>query len=176
MQPAKEQIIDQILVMDAQDGNAGAMEGLVKRWQKRLWHHVYRLTQNIEASWDITQQSWLEIIKGLRRLDDPACFKAWIYRIATNKAIDWIKKSNITKQISIEEIQEPQQHERRDMGVKELLKKLDVKKQAILSLYYFEQLNVYEISIALNIPKGTVKSRLYSARNKLKELYENEYK
>jgi RNA polymerase sigma-70 factor (ECF subfamily) len=52
---------------------------------------------------------------------------------------------------------------------------LDVKKQAILSLYYFEQLNVYEISIALNIPKGTVKSRLYSARNKLKELYENEY-
>jgi len=175
MQPAKEQIIDQILVMDGQNGSPRAMEQLVRRWQKRLWHHVHRLTQNVEASWDITQQSWLEIIKGLRKLDDPACFKAWIYRIATNKSIDWIKKSSIAKQISIEEIRDPQQHEKKDMGVKELLEKLEFRKRLILILYYFENLNIAEISVVMKIPKGTVKSRLYSARNKLKKLYEKEY-
>jgi len=175
MQSAKEQIIDQLLVMDAQDGDAGAMEKLVGRWQKRLWQHAYRLIGDTEAAWDVTQQTWLGIIKGLRKLRDPADFRAWAYRITTNKAVDWIKKSKASRQVSIEDIRDPQQKKNKDTGLKDLLEKLDMKKRVVLSLYYFEQLNMYEISIALNIPKGTVKSRLYAARNKLKELYQNEY-
>jgi DNA-directed RNA polymerase specialized sigma24 family protein len=68
-------IEDQLLVMDAQDGDAQAMEKLVTRWQKRLWQHAYRLTDDSQGAWDITQQSWLGIIKGLRKLHDPAKFK-----------------------------------------------------------------------------------------------------
>ncbi len=68
MQPAGEQIIDQLLVMDAQDGDAQAMEKLVSRWQKRLWQHAFRLTSDSQAAWDVTQQSWLGIIKGLQKL------------------------------------------------------------------------------------------------------------
>jgi len=85
-------IEDQLLVMDAQDGDANAMEKLVSRWQKRLWQHAFRLTADQQAAWDVTQQSWLAIIKGLRKLSDPANFKAWAYGITTNKSIDWIKK------------------------------------------------------------------------------------
>ena len=85
-------IENQLLVMDAQDGDAAAMEKLVCRWQKRLWQHAYRMTADKEAAWDVTQQSWLGIIKGLRKLDDPENFKAWAYRITTNKSIDWIKR------------------------------------------------------------------------------------
>jgi RNA polymerase sigma-70 factor (ECF subfamily) len=172
MQPAKEQIIDQILVMDAQDGDGRAMEKLVRRWQRRLWQHAYRLIGDTEAAWDVTQQSWLGIIKGLRKLRDPADFRAWAYRITTNKAIDWIKKSSAARQVSIEDIQEPQQKQKRDAGLKELLEKLDIRKRAVLSLYYFEQLSVSEVSIALRIPKGTVKSRLNNARKELKELWQ----
>ena len=76
MQSVPEQIIDQILVMDAQDGDARAMEKLVARWQKRLWHYAYRLTGTTEGAWDVTQESWLGIIIGLRRLHDPANFRA----------------------------------------------------------------------------------------------------
>jgi len=175
MQSAKEQIIDQLLVMDAQDGDSGAMEKLVGRWQKRLWRHAYRLVGDTEAAWDVTQQTWLGIIKGLRRLRDPADFRAWAYRITTNKAIDWIKKSRAARQVSIEGIQDPPQKQKKDIGLKELLQRLDIRKRAVLSLYYFEQLSVPEIGAALNIPRGTVKSRLHSARNRLKELYEREY-
>ena len=81
-------IEDQLLVMAARDGDVEALEKLVGRWQKRLWRYVYRRTANSQVTWDITQQCWLEIIKGIRRLNDPACFKAWVYRIATNKLID----------------------------------------------------------------------------------------
>jgi len=170
-----EQLVDEILVMDCQNGSVKALEMLVSRWQKRLWQYAYRLTGNAEGAWDVTQESWLGIIKGLRKLHDPANFRAWAYRITTNKSIDWIRMSKAVKQISIEEIQEHQHKEKKDTGVQELLQKLDARKKAVLSLYYFEQLSVLEISVALNIPKGTVKSRLDSARKELKELWQQHF-
>ena len=165
-------IEDQLLVMDAQDGNVKAMEQLVSRWQKRLWKYAFRLTSDQQAAWDVTQQSWLGIIKGLGKLHDPANFKAWAYKITTNKAINWIRKYRSAKKVSFDDIQEPQHKTKEDTGIKDLLEKLDIRKQAVLGLYYFEQLNISEISTAFNIPKGTVKSRLYNARKELKELYQ----
>jgi RNA polymerase sigma-70 factor (ECF subfamily) len=148
------------------------MEELVSRWQKKLWHHAFRLTSDSQAAWDVTQQSWLGIIKGLRKLDDPANFKAWAYRITTNKSIDWIKNNETAKHISVEEVQNHQHSEKKDVGIKELLEKLDIRRKAVLYLYYFEQLSISEISIALKIPNGTVKSRLTNARKELKELWQ----
>jgi len=170
-----EQLVDEILVMDCQSGRVKALEILVSRWQKRLWQYAYRLTGNPEGAWDVTQESWLGMIKGIRKLNDPANFKAWAYRITTNKSIDWIRKSKGVKQTSIEEIEDPQQQEKKDIGVKELLEKLDIRKRAVLSLYYFEQLSVPEISVALKIPAGTVKSRLANARKELKELWQKHF-
>jgi len=175
MKEERSDIEDQLLVMDAQDGDVEAMEKLVSRWQKRLWLHAYRLTTDSQAAWDITQQVWLGIIKGLRKLHDPANFKAWAYGITTNKSFDWIRKSKAGKQISIEEIQGHQHKAKIDTGVKELLEKLDMKKRVVLSLYYFEQLSVPEISLALKIPAGTVKSRLHNARRELKEPWQQHF-
>lgn len=158
--------------MSAQDGDVGAMEKLVNRWQKSLWRHAFRLTGKRDAAWDVTQQSWLGIIKGLRKLHDPANFKEWAYRITTNKAIDWIRKNRQLRQINVEEIQDRQSKTANEKGIKELLQKIDVRKRVVLSLYYFEQLSVSEISTALNIPKGTVKSRLAAARGELKKLWQ----
>jgi RNA polymerase sigma-70 factor (ECF subfamily) len=167
-----EQLIDEILVMDCQSGRVKAMEMLVSRWQKRLWQYAYHLTGSADAAWDITQDGWLGIIKGIRKLHDPARFRPWAYKIITNKANDWIKKKKDTRRISIEETDVPRQEERKDIGVKELVQKLDFRKKVVLSLYYFEQLSVSEISVALKIPKGTVKSRLAGAREELKKLYQ----
>ena len=98
MENARSNIEDQLLVMDAQDGDVKAMEKLVSRWQKRLWEHAFRLTGDNQAAWDITQQAWLGIMKGLRKLHDPANFKPWAYKITTNKSIDWISKKKTDKQ------------------------------------------------------------------------------
>ena len=172
MSRSVDQIVDEILVMDAQDGKARAMEILVRRWQKRLWQHAFRLTADEQAAWDVTQQSWLGIIKGLRKLHDPANFRAWAYKITTHKSVDWIKKNKAVKRISIDEIQDHQHTEKKDTGLKDLLQKLDVRKRTVISLFYFEELSVPEISLVLKIPKGTVKSRLSGARKELKYLYQ----
>jgi RNA polymerase sigma-70 factor (ECF subfamily) len=161
--------------MDCQRGSVRAMELLVSRWQKRLWKYAYNMTGDAEAAWDIMQESWLGIIKGLRKLHDPANFKAWAYRITTNKSIDWIRNNRAAKKAVLDEAQNHQHEQEKDAGLKELLEKLDMKKRAVLNLRYFEQLSIPEIGIALKIPNGTVKSRLHNARKELKELYQKQY-
>jgi RNA polymerase sigma factor (sigma-70 family) len=168
-------IENQLLVMAAQGGNAEALEKLVSLWQKKLWQYVFRLTTDVHASWDITQQCWLEIIKGLRKLHNPKSFKAWVYRIATNRTIDWLKDKNKSQHINLESIEVDYNQKDNDLQVKELVQRLKSDSRVILSLYYFEQLNIPEISIALNIPPGTVKSRLFKARGELKKLWEKHF-
>ncbi len=165
-------IENQLLVMAARDGNAEAMEVLVRLWQKKLWQYAFRLTSDSHGAWDITQQCWLEIIKGLKKLNDPACFKAWAYRIATNKSIDWLKNKSKDQHINLDSVEVDCYQKNDDLRVKELVQKLKNDSRAALSLYYFEQLNITEISLALNIPQGTVKSRLFKARQELKQLWE----
>lgn len=172
MAKTSEQIIDEILVLDWQSGRTKAMEILVSRWHKRLWQHAYRLVGNTDAAWDITQQSWLIIIKKLGRLREPAHFRAWAYRITTSKAVDWIRKNQRQRRLAAEAPQVLQTETTRDVGLGELLERLDVKKKIVLILYYFEQLTVTEIGMALRIPKGTVRSRLHSARAELRALWQ----
>ncbi len=165
-------IENQLLVMAAQNGSVEAMEKLVRRWQKKLWQYVFRLTSDVHAAWDITQQCWLDIIKGLNKLNDPACFKAWAYRIATNKSIDWLKNKSKDRHMSLDSVEVDCHRKNDDLQVKELVQRLKDDSRAVLCLYYFEQLSISEISIALNIPQGTVKSRLFKARDELKQLWE----
>jgi len=172
MKDSLSNIENLLLVMAAQGGNADALEKLVCLWQKKLWQYVFRLTSDIHAAWDITQQCWLEIIKGLKKLNDPASFKTWAYRIATNKSIDWLKNKSKDQHINLDSIEIDCYQKNDDLRVKELIQRLKNDSRAVLSLYYFEQLSIPEISIALDIPPGTVKSRLFKARGELKQLWE----
>ncbi|MHC4581178.1 MAG: RNA polymerase sigma factor [Planctomycetota bacterium] len=165
-------IENELLVMAAQDGNPAALEKLVSLWQKRLWNYVFGLTADVHASWDITQQRWLEVIKGLRKLREPRSFKAWAYKIATNRAIDWLKDRNRKRPAERDSTEVDCSRKDDDSQVRELIQRLKHDSRVILNLHYFEQLSVVEISIALSIPQGTVKSRLFTAREELKQLWE----
>ena len=63
-----EQLVDEILVMDCQNGRVNALEILASRWQKRLWRYAYNLTGDTEAAWDITQDSWFWHHKGFEKI------------------------------------------------------------------------------------------------------------
>lgn len=163
-------IQDQLLVMDAQAGSRVALEELVRRWYTKLWRHACNLTSDQQAAWDITQKSWYDIIRGLRGLSDPAHFKAWAYRITTNRTMDWVRDRQRHHHSSLCSIEPPCACQEDDSDVLVYMRRLKEQSRLVLSLYYFENLTVAEISIALNIPAGTVKSRLYTARQELKTL------
>jgi RNA polymerase sigma-70 factor (ECF subfamily) len=172
-----EQVVDELLVMDCQDGSVEALEQLVSRWQKHLWQYAFRLTGDAEAAWDVTQESWLGVIRGLSRLNDPARFRSWLYRIVTYKADDWIARNAKVRErratIKPEEPEEGQWQDREQSDeVQNLMRRLPDQSRNVLTLYYLEGLPIAEVAKVLDIPEGTVKSRLHAARNELKALWQ----
>ena len=172
-----EQLVDEILVMDCQSGSVKALEMLVTRWQKRLWRYACRLTGEPEAAWDVTQESWLGIVRGIYRLNDPARFRPWAYRIVTNKAHDWIRKDARAPQVQADRITERQSQSNPESSetfsdLQNIMCRLSAQSRDILTLYYLEEFGLAEVASILRIPKGTVKSRLHNARNELRKLWQ----
>ncbi len=172
-------IRDELLVLRSQGGDEKSLDLLIKSWQVRLWRHARRLTGRGDAAWDVLQETLIAIVKGLHRLDDPALFRTWAYRIATNKCADWTRKQQRDRKLlqtaaqnyqppSIKD-NEPSDDEQR---LHDAMGNLSGDRQAILAMHYQEGMAIAEIAVALNIPAGTVKSRLFHARMQLKELLE----
>jgi RNA polymerase sigma-70 factor (ECF subfamily) len=177
MDDATGQLIDELLVMEAQSGNAKAMEALVSRWQKRLWQYARRLTGNVEAAWDVTQEGWLGIVRGIHRLNDPARFRPWAYCIVTRRANDWIRaRAQARKRHDDAVAGPPPSAGPSDVDVSTdlegILQRLPVQSRVVLTLYYLEDLGISEVAAVLDVPTGTVKSRLHHARNEFKELWQ----
>lgn len=168
-----EQLVDELLVMDAQSGRSQAMEMLVARWQKRLWRYACRITGDSEASWDVTQEAWLGIVRGIGRLGDPARFRPWAFRIVTHKANDWIGRRARVGRRPMEPPAEPQRpvNETTD-DVYAILHRLPAKSRTVLTLYYLEEFSLADVARILHVPQGTAKSRLHTARAQFKQLWQ----
>lgn len=176
MNNRSDHVVDELLVLQAQDGDAKALNILVIRWHKKLVSYCYRQTKDLEVSKDLVQESWQAIIKSIRSLKDPAKFRVWAFRIVHNKAVNWIKalqKERVMEQeVLLEskngEIEEP------DFGpIRRAINRLPSNQKEILTLFYHYNYSLQEISEVLGVSIGTVKSRLYHARQKVKEYYKS---
>jgi len=176
MSDPTQQIADEWLVLQSQDGDVRAFEQLVGRWQERLWRHARRLIRDDASAWDVLQEAWLSMLKGLRRLDDPAAFAPWAYRVVTLRCVDHVRRRE--RQRKLERAQEapvwePPPDEDGDVeALREALAELSVEQRALLSLHYREGLRLERIAEILGIPVGTVKSRLHHVRAALKKKIE----
>ena len=172
-------ILTAYLVADAQAGNVQAINRLVRLWATPLRTFVYRQTGSREDLADIMQDVWVAISRGLPRLDDPARFKHWAYRIARNKSVDWIRKRQASRTL-FDEVDNPDQvpaEEGEDLPVAQIalrreLSRMPAGRRQLLVLFYLEELSVADIARVLGIPDGTVKSRLFHARQALKRKLE----
>lgn len=177
----QEGIKDEILVLQCQEGDSAAFEQLLERWQDRLWRHASRLTGDEDAAWDAVQETWLAISRDIRRLRSPAAFRAWAYQITTNKCKDWIRKEARSHQVAEQYFEEVSRAEipHNSLSIKEqsenlsdAISRLPGKDRTILALKYEEDFEIAEIAAILDIPDGTVKSRLHYAREHLKKIME----
>ncbi|MFT5286685.1 MAG: RNA polymerase sigma factor (sigma-70 family) [Planctomycetota bacterium] len=172
-------VLSELLVLQAQQGIGEAFGKLAKLWQEPLWRHARRLTGTDDAAWDVSQESWISIGKGLGGLRDANLFRAWAYTIVTRAAATLLRRKSFSINQEFADLeQHPQpcdENDSREQVIGELrvaLKKLKREDCALVSLHYLENFELWELARIYGIPEGTVKSRLHRIRHELKNLME----
>ncbi len=165
----------EILVIDAKHGDEQAFTQLCQFFHPALLRFAYKLCHNEALAHDAVQNSWIKVAKSLHKLQDPRAFKSWLYQAVRWQTLDMVRKvtkeGSILSSDNIDEIDECITNVDVDIDIQESvlmhIEKLpEIDKQAI-HLFYLEEMTLQEIAIVLNIPIGTIKSRLNRARSTL---------
>lgn len=170
------QFSDAELIENYQKGNKKAIVFLVERWHKTFCKVAFVYVKNPDEAKDIAQESWTIILSKIDDLQDASKFKFWGISIVKRKAIDYLRskkrekihqeklKNETFEDVDVEDISEVKKQ------LKEAVIKLPFHQQTVLKLFYIEEYSLKEIATTLEVSVGTVKSRLYNAREKLKSI------
>ena len=182
---------DGLLVLQCQNGDKKAFSLLVKRWHIKLCKQAFWYVKDPDVAKDIAQDCWTIILKRIYNLKEPNSFGSWALTIVHRKSIDWLRKERNTDKKLYEYYEDSKtsydtiKNDTTISGdniftssnnikvIMNAIKNLPQNLQIILRLFYLEECSINEISSILKISKGTVKSRLFYAREKLKSILKN---
>ena len=181
------------LVRRARHGDMGAYDDLVRRYQERIYATVYHMTSNHEDANDLAQEAFIKAYQALKSFKGGSSFYTWVYRIAVNKTINFLKQRKNRAQMSLNDLDFNAEHDpdlvalisdktpRRDVGLTELQEKLNAAMQKlsehhrlVVTLHDVQGLSHEEIAKIMDCNIGTVRSRLFYARQQL-QAYLSDY-
>lgn len=166
------------LVIKIQSGDMNAFGKLFEVYKSEAFKYSYLITGNKNISEDIVQEAFINCYSHIKSLKNQEQFKSWFFKMLTRIAWRYSKKEK--KSVPVDNIFEKADDEKKDESINQYLRKeqtdmlheaiekLDIKQKTVIVLYYFNELTVKEIANIMGCFEGTVKSRLYSARRKLK--------
>lgn len=154
-------------VLQAQSGSRDALDELFKSVQDPLFRYIVSVVKEKHLAEDILQEVFIRIYRKLRWLREPQAFRAWCYRIATREAFRYLKRERLwSDQVRDEDVLnvlpagEPAHPPELVERLPELVGDLSPASRAVIVLYYLHELSLPETAAVLDIPIGTVKSRL----------------
>lgn len=167
-------------------GSRVAADQLVRKYFDEIYRYVYRQTSDKQTAMNLTQNIFISMLQSIGNYDAKrASFRTWLYRIATNKTIDYYRSRAVEKQhvISVEDIDVPDETEfTRQIEMKALLTRvqryigsLEISLQQIFRLKFFGEYTFTQIAGLLDLPESTVKSKYYRLLKLLKEEFQDEY-
>jgi len=175
-----------VLVQRARQGDLEAYDELVQRYQERIYATVYHMTSNHEDANDLAQESFIKAFQALKSFKGGSSFYTWLYRIAVNKTINFLKQRKNRIHLSLNDLDFNTEHDpdlvafisdktpRRDAGLNELqeklntaLMKLSEPHRLVVVLHDVQGLSHEEIAKVMDCNIGTVRSRLFYARQQL---------
>jgi RNA polymerase sigma-70 factor (ECF subfamily) len=178
---------DFTFISRCQKGDAEAFGVLVERYQKKMFNIAFRMTGDYEEAGEVVQEAFLSAFRAIKKFRGEATFATWMTSIVLNHAKNCLKKIKV-KPISLDEASEAhdgaprfdppasgmsamEQLEKKDVqeAVQEAINSLDAEFREVLILKDIQELSYEEIGAILNIPGGTVKSRIFRAREALRE-------
>jgi RNA polymerase sigma factor (sigma-70 family) len=180
---------DETLVTRAQRGEAAAFDVLVERYKERLYATVYHMTSNHEDANDLVQETFIKAYKSLNGFRGRSSFYTWVYRIAVNRTINFLKRRRNRNQYSLDDADSGIQTDpdfvelmshvtpRREVGLNELqqrlneaLQKLSEPHRAVVTMHDVQGMTHADIAKVMKCSEGTVRSRLFYARQQLQAL------
>jgi len=168
---------DYSIIRQIIDGDKSAFQLLVKRHKEKVRNIIYMTMNNSAMVDDIAQDVFITIYKNLKYFRFESLFTTWLYRITVNKCKDYIRRMNVRKIFSplddgfdVSEHQTPVENNDISKIVMDAISNLPVKLKMPLILKDIEGFSYQEISETLNCEMGTVKSRIFRGREKLKEI------
>lgn len=185
----RDQVDDRSLVERILGGERELFDVLLKRYERRIVNYVYRITHRYEEAHDLAQEIFVKVYLALDRYDPKYQFSTWLFRIAQNSAIDALRKKSISEVPLARPAtsDEPEGKDRefadesdispyRALKNKELSAAIDTAVEnlppdyrELIQLRHFGELSYEEIASMKKLPLGTVKNKLFRARNLLKE-------
>ena len=177
----KEAIYNQLLAVRCQDGQASAWEELVARWEKPLFYYIRRMVDNEHEAWQILQETWLHVIRNIGTLKCPSYLPKWLYSICHKKIVSYYRRHHRLVELretlssTAPENHEPDRHFENAEAVHWGLGQIKPVFREVLTLFFLQDLSVIEIAEVLAVPAGTVKSRLYYAKQQLREILEDHH-
>ena len=174
------------LVRRARRGDLDAYDGLVRRYQERIYATIYHMTSNHEDANDLAQESFIKAFQALKTFKGGSSFYTWLYRIAVNKTINFLKQRKNRNHMSLNDLDFNAEHDpdlvalisdktpRREAGLAELQEKLNAAMlklsephRLVVVLHDVQGLSHDEIAKIMDCNIGTVRSRLFYARQQL---------
>ncbi|MEM8867253.1 MAG: sigma-70 family RNA polymerase sigma factor [Verrucomicrobiota bacterium] len=190
---ASQRDLDWAIVEKVQAGNVGAFDQLVQKYREPIYSVIYNMTSNREDALDLTQETFIKAFQAIGRFKGKSSFFTWIYRIAVNTSMTFLKKNRKRRFISYENVDDEMSKtevferltskSRTEKGalVQELqeklndsLQKLSPKHRTVVILHEIEGLEHAEIAEITKTSVGTVRSRLHYAKQQLQS-YLQEY-
>jgi RNA polymerase sigma-70 factor, ECF subfamily len=165
---SSDRLEESIHVLRARQGEAEAFNWLMARHERPLLYYIRRLIPRPDDALDVHQEVWLAVFRGLPALRKPQAFRGWLYRLAHDRAVQFIKQE-IRESKSKESLDtvSDEASDLRDEDPEILhraLVALSPPHREVLTLHYLRDLSLEEIAVACDAALGTVKSRLHYAR------------
>jgi len=164
-------------IEQSRQGDAGAFEHLVRRYQRMLHALAYRMTGSLDEAEDLAQETFVQAYHQLDTFRAESKFSSWLYRIAVNLCLNWQKRNarrqQVYRQWSEEQTTDPPVDSSIGQRVQEALLRLPAPQRAALVLTVYEGLNHAEAARLLGCSETTVSWRVFAARARLKRLLKN---
>jgi RNA polymerase sigma-70 factor (ECF subfamily) len=169
-----EQLAERLLVLRCQAGDESAFAELVERYSPRLRYFVRRMTDGDPD--DLLQEVWIDVFRGLPRLADTAAFPAWIYRLTRDRvARDYRGRRHVPEPLldSDPPAEDEPDFSAEDAGrIHSAMGELPAEQREVLVLRFLEGMSYDDMSGVIGCPLGTVRSRLYYAKQALRRILE----
>jgi RNA polymerase sigma-70 factor (ECF subfamily) len=169
MTDTADRLYERVLVLRCQAGDEAAFTELVERYQPRLLYYLRKMVGEVHRAEDMLQEVWLAVFRAVPRLADAGAFRAWLYRIARDRAALELRRRRPAHQPLEEDalIEEPEEECFSTEDVERVhaaLNELAPEHREVLVLRYIEDMAYEEIARVVDCPVGTVRSRLHYAR------------